>query len=117
MNVRKILIPAGFALAGTALAEPTPTPAPRRVDIAVTRAGFEPGSIAVAAKEPVTLVFTRKTDATCAKRVILTLDDGKQLARDLPLDTPVELAVTFPRAAKLTYACSMDMVTGVIVVR
>ena len=69
------------------------------------------------ANKPVTLVFTRKSDATCAKRVILTLDDGEKLERELPLDKPIELAVSFPRAGKLAYACSMDMVKGIVLVQ
>ena len=73
--------------------------------IAVTTKGFEPGAITVPARKPVGLVFTRKTDATCTKTVVLTLDDGKKLERALPLDKPVEVEVTFPRAGKLGYAC------------
>ena len=117
MNARTFLFPLAIGLTGTALAEPTTTKEAARIDIFITRSGFEPGNIAVQANKPVTLVFTRKTDATCAKRVVLTLDDGKQLERDLPLDKPVELAVTFPRAGKLGYACSMDMVKGFVVVQ
>ena len=48
---------------------------------------------------------------------MVTLDDGKKIERDLPLDKPVEIAVTFPKAGKLGYACSMDMTKGVIVVQ
>ncbi len=117
MNIRTLLIPTALGLTGTAVAEPTVAKNPSRIEIAVTRSGFEPGNIAVQANKPVTLVFTRKTDATCAKHVVLTLDDGKKLERDLPLDKPVELAVTFPRAGKLVYACSMDMVKGVVLVQ
>jgi hypothetical protein len=43
--------------------------------------------------------------------------DGKKLERDLPLDKPVEVAVTFPKAGKLGYACSMNMAKGVIFVQ
>jgi plastocyanin domain-containing protein len=48
---------------------------------------------------------------------VLTLEDGKQVERDLPLDKPVELAVTFPKAGKLGYACGMNMTKGIIVVQ
>jgi plastocyanin domain-containing protein len=116
MKLRTLLIPLAFAFAGTASAD-TPAKNPSRIEIAVTKRGFDPDNISVPAKKPVTLVFTRKTDATCIKDVMLTLDDGKKIERELPLDKPVELAVTFPKAGKLTYACSMDMVKGVIVVQ
>jgi len=105
-----------FALCGAALAD-APTKASTRIEIAVTKRGFEPDSITVPARTPLVLVFTRKTDETCTKRVVVTLDDGNKLERDLPLDKPVELAVTFARPGKLSYACAMDMVTGVIVVQ
>ena len=90
---------------------------PSRIAIAVTARGFDPDAITVPAKTPLTLVFTRTTDQTCTKTVVITLDDGKNIERDLPLDKPVEIAVTFPKAGKLGYACSMDMTKGVIVVK
>lgn len=88
-----------------------------RISIEVNRRGFSPDNISVAAKKPVTLVFTRTTDATCAKSVVVHVDDTKKIERELPLDKPVEIAVTFPKAGKLSYACSMDMVKGVVVVQ
>ena len=105
-----------LALVSTALADVPPKNS-SRIEIAVTKLGFEPGSVTVPAKTPVTLVFTRKTDQTCAKAVILTFDDGKKIDRELPLDKPVEIAVTFPNAGTLGYACSMNMSKGEIVVR
>src|SRR5450432_200342 len=114
MKFFSLLIP--FALAGTAFAD-VPAKGPSRIDVAVTTRGFNPDSITVPAKKPLTLVFTRTTDQTCTKTVVVTLDDGKKIERDLPLDKPVEIAVTFPKAGKLSYACSMDMTKGVIVVQ
>jgi plastocyanin domain-containing protein len=90
---------------------------PKRVPITVTSKGFEPEGITVPAKTPLTLVFTRKTEATCTKKIVVKLGDGKTIERPLPLDTPVEIAVTFPKAGKLGYACSMDMNKGTITVQ
>ena len=90
---------------------------PKRFDIQVTRSGFEPANITVPAKQPVRLVFTRKTDMTFTKSVVISLDDGKKIEKELPLDTPVSIDLTFPKAGKLAYACSMNMAKGVIVVR
>ena len=84
------------------------------IAIAVTKNGFEPSDIKVVAGKPVTLVFTRKTDETCAKDVVLHVDEKQTIEKDLPLNTPVEVAVTFPRSGDLTYACGMDMVKGQI---
>ena len=102
-----------LALAGAALADAPSS----RIAITVGRRGFEPGDITVAAKQPVTLVFTRTTDATCAKSVVVVVDDKTKIEKPLPLDKAVEIPVTFPRAGKLSYACSMDMVKGTITVQ
>ncbi len=98
-----------------AFADPQATK-PARLEISVTKKGFEPESITVPAAKPVTLVFTRKTAATCTKEIVLEVG-GKKIERALPLDTPVEISVTFPKAGKLSYACGMDMNKGVIVVQ
>lgn len=111
MTMKSLLVV--LALAGVALAD-APTP---RVAITVGRRGFEPGDITVQAKKPVTLVFTRTTDATCAKSVIVVVDDKTTIEKPLPLDKAVEIPVTFPKAGKLSYGCSMDMVKGTITVQ
>jgi plastocyanin domain-containing protein len=103
-------------------APPAPAPAPtaaaaKRVEIAVTRKGFTPDHIAVKKDQPVILSFTRKTDATCAKTVVVELGDGNKVQKDLPLDKTVEVAATFTKAGELSYACGMDMVHGVLTVQ
>lgn len=117
MKLRHLLFPLAILFAGAASADGPKAKDPSRIEISVTKRGFDPDEIRVPANKAVTLVFTRKTDQTCAKSVVLTLDDGKKVERDLPLDKPVELAVTFPKAGKLGYACSMDMAKGIIVVQ
>ncbi len=96
-----------------ALAAPTVAiPAePKKVEIAVTEKGFEPARVKVAKGEPVKLVVTRKTDATCAKQILVP-DAG--LKADLPLDKPVTLTFTPKRAGELKYECEMHMLTGVL---
>lgn len=92
-------------------AEPT---AGQRVAVSVTENGFEPSDIRVTKGQPITFVFERKTDATCAKEVIIHVDDGNKIEKQLPLNEPVEVAVTFPKSGDITYACAMDMVKGSI---
>ena len=116
MKIRNFLVPLAL-LVSTASADAPKAKDTSRIEIAVTKRGFDPDEIKVPAKKAVTLVFTRKTDQTCTKSVVLTLDDGKKIERDLPLDKSVEVAVTFPKAGKLGYACSMDMSKGIIVVQ
>lgn len=96
---------------------PASPPPPKRLEITVTPKGFEPDKLIVARAQPVLLVFTRKTERTCAKHVVIQLGGGKKVEKDLPLDTPVEVAATFAKAGELTYACGMDMVSGVITVQ
>ena len=113
MKLWTLLIP--VALAGAAMAD-APIKKSPRIEVSVTKRGFNPDSINVPANKPVTLIFTRKTEQTCTKSVVLTMEDGKKIERELPLDKPVEIAVTFPKAGKLGYACGMDMAKGIIVV-
>jgi plastocyanin domain-containing protein len=117
MKLRNLLFPIAIIFGGAASADAPKAKDPSRIEIAVTKRGFDPDEIKVPANKAVTLVFTRKTDQTCTKSVVLTLQDGNKVERDLPLDKPVELAVTFPKAGKLGYACSMDMAKGIIVVQ
>jgi plastocyanin domain-containing protein len=35
---------------------------------------------------------------------------------DLPMNQPVEIAVTAPASGKLTFVCGMDMMQGAIIV-
>lgn len=90
--------------------------APPRIAIDVTEAGFTPPEIDVARGQRVTLVFTRRTDRTCAREVVLEVG-GRTIEKALPLGKPVELAVTFPKRGTLTYTCGMDMVHGLVAVR
>ena len=89
----------------------------KRIEISVTAKGFAPDNVQVTAAQPVMLVFTRTTDRTCAKRVVIQLGDGKKVEQDLPLDKAVEVAVTFAKKGELRYSCAMDMISGVITIQ
>lgn len=88
--------------------------APARIEITVTDQGFRPEKVSVPAGEPVRLVFKRITDNTCAKEVVLQVGESNRIERELPLDQPVEVAVTFPTAGELKYTCGMNMLSGII---
>ena len=97
---------------------PAPTPAGgSRVTITVNEKGFEPEDVSVPAGKPVTLVFDRTSDETCAKQIVVDTGEGNKITKDLPLNTPVEIAATFPKAGKLGFACGMDMLHGTITVQ
>jgi plastocyanin domain-containing protein len=89
----------------------------RRIPITAGKHGFEPARIAVTSGETVTLVFTRITERTCAKDVIVHLSERDTAKRELPLNEPVELTVTFTRAGEIGYACSMQMLGGAIEIK
>ncbi|MCC6995937.1 MAG: cupredoxin domain-containing protein [Deltaproteobacteria bacterium] len=99
--------------------KPTPELAPRGTPIAitVTNKGFEPDHILVEKGVETQLVFTRKTEQTCAKDVVLTIDASNQIRKDLPMNQPVTITATFPVSGELRYACGMDMISGVITVQ
>jgi len=91
-----------------------PAKARARIAINVTEHGFEPSHLLVTKGTPVTLVFERKTDRTCATEVVIHVDERQTIERKLPLNQQVEVAVTFPKSGELTYACGMDMIKGSI---
>jgi thiol-disulfide isomerase/thioredoxin/plastocyanin len=101
---------------------PTPTPpkpkparpAPAPVfQIVVTARGFEPNNVVVPVGKPVRLRFERKYEKTCATEIVMELD-GKKIVKDLPLNQPVELKLTFSKPGNVGYACAMDMLRGSI---
>ena len=107
-------------------AKPAPAPAPPApvvvaapapIAIEVTSQGFSPNKITVKKGVPVTFVFTRTSDKTCAKEVVIAVGDGTTIERALPLKQKVEVAMTFAKSGELSYACKMDMVTGTISVQ
>jgi plastocyanin domain-containing protein len=118
MIFRKIALLALVIMIGCAAKEePLPAGSGRRIDVKVTENGFEPDKISVQKDEQVTLVFTRKTDSTCAKQVLFDPGDGKPINQDLPLDKPVPISVKFPKTGEVRYACDMNMIAGVITVQ
>ncbi len=87
---------------------------PRTVTIDVTDRGFVPAEIKARAGEPVTLLVTRKTDATCVKEFVIA-DEG--IRRSLPLNEAVRIEFTPRTAGDLRYACDMGMVAGTLKVQ
>ena len=86
----------------------------RRVEVSITKKGFEPDKITAKKGKPLRLVVTRRTDQTCAKEIVIA-DAG--LRKELPLDQPVTIDFTPTKNGELRYACGMDMISGVIVVQ
>jgi plastocyanin domain-containing protein len=103
-------------------AAPAPKPAapttvakdgPRRIAIEANTKGYTPDKISGKPGEKLTLVFTRTADSECISQVKVPPKGSKPV--DLPMNQPVEVAVTVPTTGEVTFTCGMDMFTGSIV--
>jgi len=74
-------------------------------------AAFHSSSLTVRVGVPETLVITRTTDQTCAKELVIP---SLNIRRQLPLNQPVEIVLTPTRKNDVSFACGMNMMTGVI---
>lgn len=107
-----ILSTAGLA---TAADQGKNNPKGKVVEVAVTKKGFEPSSIGVAPGTPLTLKITRRTDATCAKKVTVA---GMDVKKDLPMNEPVTVELGALEKGDVKFGCGMNrMVGGMIFVK
>ncbi|HEU0032374.1 MAG TPA: cupredoxin domain-containing protein [Kofleriaceae bacterium] len=83
----------------------------RTIKIEANKDGYVPDRIAGKPGEKLDLQFTRTIDSECLAQ--LKTPDGKLV--DLPLNKPVDVAVTVPADGEVKFACGMDMFHGVIV--
>lgn len=89
-------------------------PAGRRVSVEVGRTGYAPNRIEAKPGERLVLRFTRTADTECGRYVTVA---GTDIKRELPLGEPVDVAVTAPQSGELVFACGMDMMHGIVVVK
>ncbi len=83
----------------------------RRIEVTATAEGYKPERIVGRPGEKLMLVFTRTVDSTCIAQLVTP---DKQTV-DLPMNQPVEVAVTVPQTGEVGFACGMDMFHGVVV--
>jgi len=114
MTISRILAAVVMTVALAAGRADAGPPGAQRVKITVTGKGFEPAVVRVRAGSPVTLLVTRKTSRTCATELVLR-EYG--IRAQLPLGRTVVLTFTPQRPGELYYACAMDMIKGMIVVK
>jgi hypothetical protein len=88
---------------------PAPDPNARRVDITATSQGYSPATIEAKKGESLVLRFTRTTKSECLAQVVFP---GLKITKDLPLNTPVEIAVKADAPGKIPFECGMAMVHG-----
>jgi plastocyanin domain-containing protein len=116
MKNKILALVAALAIAGLGTASAGPKAQPkkapvREVQVSVTSDGFDPAEIKAKAGEKLRLVITRKTDRTCAKEIVVK-DLG--ISTVLPLNEAVSVEITPKKTGQLRYACSMDMISGVL---
>ena len=83
----------------------------RRVEITANTEGYKPDKIVGKPGEKLMLVFTRTADSSCISQLVTP--DKKTV--DLPMNKPVEVAVTVPPKGEVGFACGMDMFHGAVV--
>jgi len=84
----------------------------RRIAVEANTKGYTPDKIAGKPGEKLMLVFTRTAESECISQVKVPRTAA---AVDLPMNKPVEIAVTVPTTGEVTFTCGMDMFTGSIV--
>jgi plastocyanin domain-containing protein len=83
----------------------------RHIAVEANKEGYKPDRITGKPGEQLVLTFTRTADSECISQ--LKAPDGKLV--DLPLNKPVDVAVTVPKTGEVGFACGMDMFHGVVV--
>jgi len=91
----------------------SPVTVPKKVRVEVNASGFLPAQVDVPANVPVTIVFVRTTDETCAKEIDVP---SLGLKKPLPLKQEVEIAIPAGPAREIPFACGMNMLKGKVVV-
>jgi len=88
---------------------------PRTIDIKVTNAGYDPAKLELIAGETVRLAFHSETDSDCAGSV--QSEDLGIKPTLLPKDKTTVIEIEAPKAGAYSFACSMSMNTGTVVVK
>lgn len=101
---------AGLALLLTGCA----SSGPKEIKIIADENGFTPNTVTVQHGEPLVLVVTRTSDATCATEAVFA-ETGKRYA--LPKGQAVRIELPTDAAGTLHFACGMDMFKGEVVIQ
>lgn len=81
-------------------------------EVKVTKKGYEPSSIDAKAGQPVTLVITRTTDSTCARKITVP---EKNISKDLPLEEPIRISLGKLEKGEIRFGCGMNMMVGGVI--
>ena len=106
------LFSAAIIFATVAFARSAPLDDAQTATVTITSDGFTPASLKLKAGAPAKVTFTRKTDDTCAKEVVIK-DYG--INQKLPLNETVTVEFT-PRKGEFAFGCGMNMLNGKLIV-
>jgi plastocyanin domain-containing protein len=95
--------------AGGTAAPGAPALEGRRVDITAGAEGYSPATVEAKKGESLVLRFTRTTKSDCLAQVVFP---GLKITKELPLNTPVEIAIKADTTGKIPFQCGMAMVHG-----
>lgn len=82
--------------------------------VEITEQGFAPASVNLRRNVPARVTFVRKTDATCAKEVVIS---DYKINRELPLNKAVVITFTPKKSGEIAFACGMNMMRGKLIVQ
>jgi plastocyanin domain-containing protein len=121
MKSRTLLLAAVALVAASSCSKPSDAkpegaaPAPalegRRVEVTAGAEGYSPSSIEAKRGESLVLRFTRTTKSECLAQVVFP---EHKITKDLPLNTPVEIAIKADKEGTIPFQCGMAMVKGSI---
>jgi hypothetical protein len=105
---------AGMGAMSHSTVHDTSTPDVQEARVTVSDKGFEPSRLTLRAGVPARLIFVRTSDATCATEVAIP---SLNIERELPLNTPVTIALKPAKAGEISFACGMNMFSGTLVIQ
>lgn len=113
-NLLLLVAMVSLGLPGFSSAQESRSKTPKAIEVQVTKDGFVPAQVEVAAGKPVTIVFRRTTDVTCATEAVFP---SLKRRVKLPLNQPVRVTLQPRSGQSIAFACGMGMYSGKVVVR
>ena len=108
-----LTLAASIVVVGCTKSEPVPKP-PREISVTVEKMSYAPDSVTVSPNESLKFIFTRVSESRCGEEIVFP-DYG--IKKTLPLNQPVEVAITTKGPGTIGFACGMDMMKGSIIVQ
>lgn len=85
---------------------------PKTVRVSVTKKGFSPGSINTEVGSPLTLIFTRRSNEGCGRKIVFP---SLGITKSLPVGKAVTVKITPRHEGTISFTCGMGMYKGIIV--